>query len=106
MKMIMTFVFASLLMASPLVMVEAAHAAPSDRQEVAQRLELNQCTAEELAATGAVSLDLAKKIIELRDQFGSFQGYEDLEELEIPEEQLNKLRYNTTIQGIASDCNC
>ena len=33
---------------------------------------------------GSVSLDLTKKIIELRDQFGSFQGYEDLEELETP----------------------
>ncbi|MEI3478490.1 MAG: hypothetical protein V8Q84_04510 [Bilophila sp.] len=44
--------------------------------------------------------------MELRDQLGSFQGYEDLDELEIPANQLEKLRWNTTIQGIASDCNC
>lgn len=80
--------------------------AASDREEVAQRLELNQVSAAELAATGAVDQTLAQKIVDLRDQLGSFQGYEDLEELNIPEETLNQLMYNTTIQGIASDCNC
>lgn len=86
----------------------APHAFSADpaRKEVEKRYELNSATAEELAGTGAVPLDLAKKIVELRDQLGSFQGYEDLEELEIPADQLEKLRWNTTIQGIASDCNC
>ena len=71
-----------------------------------QCVELNSATAEELAGTGAVSLEVAKKIVELRDQLGSFQSYDDLNELELPKDQMDKLRWNTTIQGIASDCNC
>lgn len=85
--------------------VSGSHAA-EDRKEVEQRLELNNVTAKELAATGAVSLEIAEKIIELREQLGSFQNYGDLEELKIPKEQLEKLQQNTTIQGIASDCTC
>ena len=34
------------------------------------------------------------------------QSYDDLNELELPKDQMDKLRWNTTIQGIASDCNC
>ena len=66
----------------------------------------NAFSADELAGTGAVSLEVAKKIVELRDQLGSFQSYDDLNELELPKDQMDKLRWNTTIQGIASDCNC
>ena len=51
-------------------------------------------------------VEVAKKIVELRDQLGSFQSYDDLNELELPKDQMDKLRWNTTIQGIASDCNC
>ncbi|EGB15552.1 hypothetical protein DND132_2348 [Pseudodesulfovibrio mercurii] len=80
--------------------------AESERKEVKQRLELNSVTAEELAATGVVDLDLAKKIIQLREDLGGFQNYDDLEELNIPADQMEKLRWNTTIKGIASDCTC
>lgn len=97
--------FLPCLLALALVMPVAA-LAESEREEVAQRLELNQVSAGELAATGAVDTALAQKIMDLRDQLGSFQGYEDLEELNIPEAVLNQLIYHTTIQGIASDCNC
>jgi hypothetical protein len=90
--------------AAPLA-VEAL-AVPTDRQEVQERLELNSATAEQLAATGAVDLATAKKIVQLRDDLGGFQSYDDLQELNIPAEQFKKLQYNTTIQGIASDCNC
>lgn len=90
--------------ASPFLPEQAA--AASDREEVAERLELNQVSAEQLAATGAVDLETAKKIMDLRDQLGSFQSYEDLEELNIPEEVFKQLQYNTTISGIAADCNC
>ena len=83
-----------------------AFSADPNRQEVEKRFELNSATAEELAGTGAVSLEVAKKIVELRDQLGSFQSYDDLNELELPKDQMDKLRWNTTIQGIASDCNC
>ncbi|MDR3043325.1 MAG: helix-hairpin-helix domain-containing protein [Desulfovibrio sp.] len=89
----------------PIVAGDAV-AAPSDRQEVKERLELNNATAEQLAATGAVDLATAKKIIQLREDLGGFQSYEDLKELNIPEEQFKQLQYNTTIKGIAADCNC
>jgi competence protein ComEA len=80
--------------------------AAEDRKEVENRLELNNVTAKDLAAIGAVSLETAEKIIELREQLGSFQSYEDLDELKIPKDQFEKLQQNTTIQGIASDCTC
>lgn len=89
-----------------LTLPSAAFSADPTRQEAEQRFELNSATAEELAGTGAIPIDVAKKIVELRDQLGSFQAYEDLDELKIPKEQMDKLRWNTTIQGIASDCNC
>lgn len=80
--------------------------AEEEREEVEQRLELNKVTAEELAATGAVDLEMANKIMQLRSDLGGFQTYDDLQELNIPEDQMEKLRWNTTIQGIASDCTC
>ncbi len=104
MKKVLSLVFVALLTIA--FCAASAFSADPNRQEVAQRYELNSATAEELAGTGAVTLEVAKKIVELRDQLGSFQGYEDLEELEIPADQMEKLRWNTTIQGIASDCNC
>jgi competence protein ComEA len=88
-----------------LATVSGTYAAET-RKEVEQRLELNNVTAKDLAATGVVSLELANKIVELREQLGSFQTYGDLEELKIPKEQFEKLQQTTTIQGIASDCTC
>ena len=103
MKKLMSFVCAALFAFSfCAVMPSNAFSADPNRQEVEKRFELNSATAEELAGTGAVS----KKIVELRDQLGSFQSYDDLNELELPKDQMDKLRWNTTIQGIASDCNC
>ena len=120
MKKLMSFVCAALFAFSfCAVMPSNAFSADPNRQEVEKRFELNSATAdsatlslkegttaEELAGTGAVSLEVAKKIVELRDQLGSFQSYDDLNELELPKDQMDKLRWNTTIQGIASDCNC
>lgn len=107
MKKRMSLVCAALFAFSLCVaMPSSAFSADPSRQEVETRYELNSATAEELAGTGAVSLEIAKKIVELRDQLGSFQSYDDLNELELPKEQMDKLRWNTTIQGIASDCNC
>ncbi len=80
--------------------------AAEERKEVEHRIELNNASVDELVATGAVSKELAQKIIELREQLGSFQSYDDLKELNIPADQLEKLQWNTTIQGIAADCTC
>lgn len=104
-KLLMLLGIASLFFVSSLF-TSAVNAADPDRKEVENRLELNNVTAEELASTGAVSPETAKKIIELREQLGSFQSYDDLGELELPKDQMEKLQWNTTIQGIASDCNC
>lgn len=98
-------VLAIATLAAALVDYSCAYAA-SDRQEVKERLELNNATPEQLAATGAVDLELAKKIIQLRDDLGGFQSYDDLKELNIPADKMEQLFFNTTIKGIASDCTC
>ena len=69
MKKLMSFVCAALFAFSfCAVMPSNAFSADPNRQEVEKRFELNSATAEELAGTGAVSLEVAKKIVELRDQ--------------------------------------
>ena len=104
MKKLMSFVCAALFAFSfCAVMPSNAFSADPNRQEVEKRFELNSATAEELAGTGAVSLEVAKKIAKvIRGSSGGFRsckamGFKD---------QMDKLRWNTTIQGIASDCNC
>ena len=104
-KIVLTLLFVVLASGATLAVADNVFAA-TDRQEVEVRLELNNVSAEELVATGAVSKELAEKIVDLRNQLGSFQTYEDLEELNIPADQLEKLQWNTTIQGIAADCTC
>ena len=107
MKKMLSFVCAALFAFSFCAMTPtSAFSGDPNRKEVEKRYELNSVTADELAGTGAVSKEQAQKIIELREQLGSFQNYDDLNELNMSKEQMDKLRWNTTIQGIASDCNC
>ncbi|WP_297895456.1 helix-hairpin-helix domain-containing protein [uncultured Desulfovibrio sp.] len=108
MKTIIRGVLLSMMLVAPTLVLATAEvqAVPTDRKEVEHRLELNNITAEELAATGAVDLATAKKIVQLREDLGGFQSYDDLKELNIPDEQFKQLQYNTTIKGIAADCNC
>lgn len=108
MKKILGILLLALVVAAPMATLSICSTANAkeERQEVKQRLELNNVTAEQLAATGVVDLELAKKIVQLRDDLGGFQSYEDLQELNIPDDQMEKLRWHTTIQGIASDCTC
>ena len=89
-------------MATPVI----SFAADEQRKEVDKRIELNSATVDELVTSGAAGKELAQKIVELREQLGSFQNYDDLKELNIPADQLEKLQFNTTIQGIAADCTC
>ncbi len=104
-KFLITLLVAAVASTFTLALPTASFAA-EQRKEVENRVELNNVTAKDLAATGAVPMGTAKKIIELRDQLGSFQNYDDLKELNLPKEQMDKLQQNTTIQGIASDCTC
>ena len=61
MKKLMSFVCAALFAFSfCAVMPSNAFSADPNRQEVEKRFELNSATAEELAGTGAVSLEVAK----------------------------------------------
>ena len=65
MKKILSLVFVALFAVS--FCATSAFSADPNRQEVTQRFELNSATAEELAGTGAIPLETAKKIVELHD---------------------------------------
>ena len=79
--------------------------AASDQKEVENRVELNNAKVEQIVKFGVVTEDEAKKIINLREELGGFQSYDDLLEV-IPKEKVEKLKPYTTIKGIASDCTC
>ena len=79
--------------------------AASDQQEVENRIELNNAKVEQIVGFGVVTEEEAKKIVNLRDDLGGFQSYDDLLEV-IPKEKVEKLKPYTTIKGIASDCTC
>ena len=51
--------------------------------------------------SNAFSADPNRQEVEKRFELNSATA-----ELELPKDQMDKLRWNTTIQGIASDCNC
>lgn len=75
-------------------------------QEVEQRLELNAATVDQIAALGVVTKEEAAKIVELREQLGNLQAYEDLKEADLSTEKIDALRPLTTINYMATDCNC
>jgi competence protein ComEA len=79
--------------------------AASDQKEVAKRIELNNAKVEDIVGFGVVNEEEAKKIINLREELGGFQSYDDLLEV-LPKEKVEKLKPFTTIKGIASDCTC
>ncbi|MEN6441895.1 MAG: helix-hairpin-helix domain-containing protein [Syntrophobacter sp.] len=79
--------------------------AASDQKEVVNRVELNNAKVEQIVSFGVVTEEEAKKIVNLRDDLGGFQSYEDLLEV-LPKEKVEKLKPYTTIKGIASDCTC
>lgn len=93
--------FAAALLLSSLIIAPAGSFAAD-----AARIELNKATADQLAATGAVDKATAAKIVELRESLGGFQSFDDLGELSLPADQMQKLQDKTSVQGISSDCNC
>ena len=79
--------FAAALLLSSLIIAPAGSFAAD-----AARIELNKAT--------------AAKIVELRESLGGFQSFDDLGELSLPADQMQKLQDKTSVQGISSDCNC
>ncbi len=77
---------AAILLSAPVLSPVASSAAD------AAAIELNKATAE--------------KIVELREELGGFQSFDDLGELGISGDQMKQLQEKTSIQGISSDCNC
>ena len=90
---------AAILLSAPVLSPVASFAADA-------AIELNKATADELAATGAVDKATAEKIVELREELGGFQSFDDLGELGVSGDQMRQLQEKTSIQGIDSDCNC
>lgn len=74
----------------------------------ADKLNINSATAEELAQNPAIGPDLAKKIVEHRENMGDFASADDLKDVEgIDDAKLQEIEKNFEIKGVASaDCNC
>lgn len=110
-KTVAAGIFAALLIfnanaASPLLAAGTEQAQETKKEEIQERLELNAATVEQIAALGVVSAAEAKKIVELREQLGSLQTYEDLADAGLSPETIDKLRPLTTVNYMATDCNC
>lgn len=89
----------SALLAGPVLAAEK-------QGEVAERIELNTATVEQLSALGVVTGDEAKRIVKLREDMGDFQSYDDLKEAGLPPEKIDKLKPKTTLNHMATDCSC
>jgi competence protein ComEA len=71
-----------------------------------EKLDLNKATVEELSKVPELNQDMAKKIIELREENGEFVDMEEL--LDIPginTQLLRKLKKHLFIKEL-DDCNC
>ena len=74
----------------------------------ADKANLNSATEEELAADPNIGADLARKIVEYRENVGDFANYEELKEVEgITDTKIKQINEHFQIEGVASfDCNC
>lgn len=74
----------------------------------ADKLNLNTATAEELAKAPCIGPELAKKILEYRENVGDFASPDDLKDVEgIDPAKAKEIEQNFEIKGVASaDCNC
>ena len=74
----------------------------------ADKANLNSATEEELAADPNIGADLARKIVEYRENVGDFASYEELKEVEgITDTKIKEINEHFQIEGVASfDCNC
>ena len=70
------------------------------------KANLNSATESELAA--ALGEDLAKKIVEYREDIGDFANYDELKEIEgMTEGKIKEISDHFQIEGVSGvDCNC
>ena len=74
----------------------------------ADKANLNTATEEELAADPKIGAELARKIVEYRENVGDFTKYEELREIEgMTDTKIKEINEHFEIEGVASfDCNC
>lgn len=74
----------------------------------ADKANLNLATEDELAADPKIGAELAKKIVEFRENVGDFASYEDLKQIEgMTDTKIKEINEHFEIEGVASyDCNC
>ena len=77
-----------------------------DKKEVTNRLEINAATKDQLLQLGVLTPEQVDKIIEMREGMGDFQSYEELGGAGLDKATIDKLRPLTTINHMATDCNC
>ena len=88
------------------VPLPSTFAGDPDKKEVAQRLEINAATKDQLSQLGVLTPEQVNKIIEMREGMGDFQSYEELGGAGLDKATIDKLRPLTTINHMATDCNC
>ncbi len=73
-----------------------------------EKLNINSATAEELAASPCIGPELAKQIVEHREDVGDFASADELKDVEgIDDAKAAEIEKSFEIKGVASaDCNC
>lgn len=72
------------------------------------KLNVNSATIEQLSAVPGLNSDLAKKIIDYRNEMGDITNIDELKEVDgITPEILNTIKEHIGVEGIeGSDCTC
>ena len=79
---------------------------PGSYAEDKDKINLNSATVEELAKVPGINKELAKRIIDARDENGEFVDMEELLDIEeIDDKLLDQLKKHIKIEEL-DDCNC
>ena len=83
--------------------------AQAEKKIVGKTVNINKASAEEIAkSVPLIPLDLAKKIVQYRQEAGSFQSLEDLLQVEgFDRKFLNRVKPFLLLEGLGGgDCTC
>jgi DNA uptake protein ComE-like DNA-binding protein len=83
-----------------------SYAGDPNQKEVAERIEINAASRDQLLKLGVLTPAQVDKIIDMRQGMGDFTSYEELEGAGLDKATIDKLRPLTTINHMATDCNC